>query len=60
MLRTKDILDESDSRVRASNTDVTFPLNDTNKNIIPESNRISLIVISFNNISFFLQYYYLL
>ena len=36
MLRTKDILDESDSRVRASNTDVTFPLNDTNKNIIPE------------------------
>lgn len=36
MLRTKDILDESDSRVRANNTDVTFPLNETNKNIIPE------------------------
>ena len=36
MLKTKDILDESDSRVRASNTDVTFPLNETNKNIIPE------------------------
>ncbi len=36
MLKTKDILDESDSRVRAKNTDVTFPLNDTNKTIIPE------------------------
>ena len=36
MLRTKDILDESDPRVRAANTDVKFPLNDTNKNIIPE------------------------
>lgn len=36
MLRTKDILDESDSRVRAENKPVTFPLNDTNKNIIPE------------------------
>ena len=36
MLRTKDILDESDSRVRAENKLVTFPLNDTNKNIIPE------------------------
>ncbi len=36
MLRTKDILDESDPRVRASNTEVAFPLNDTNKNIIPE------------------------
>ena len=36
MLRTKDILDESDPRVRAKNTDATFPLNDTNKNIIPE------------------------
>lgn len=36
MLRTKDILDESDPRVRAENKPVTFPLNDTNKNIIPE------------------------
>lgn len=36
MLRTKDILDESDSRVRAENKPVTFPLNDTNKKIIPE------------------------
>ena len=36
MLRTKDILDESDSRVRAENIDVTFPLNETNKNIISE------------------------
>ena len=28
MLRTKDILDEKDPRVRAKNTDVDFPLND--------------------------------
>ena len=36
MLKTKDILDEYDPRVRAKNTDVTFPLNDKNKKIIPE------------------------
>ncbi len=36
MLRTKDILDEKDSRVRAKNTDVEFPLSDEYKNIIPE------------------------
>ena len=36
MLKTKDILDESDPRIRAENKPVTFPLNDTNKNIIPE------------------------
>ena len=36
MLRTKDILDEKDPRVRAKNTDVTFPLSDEYKNIIPE------------------------
>ena len=36
MLRTKDILDEKDPRVRAKNTDVTFPLNEEYKNIIPE------------------------
>jgi peptide deformylase len=36
MLRTKDILDEKDPHIRAKNVDVTFPLNDTNKNIIPE------------------------
>ena len=36
MLKTKDILDESDARVRAKNEPVTFPLNDTNKDIIPE------------------------
>lgn len=36
MLRTKDILDEKDPRVRAKNTDVTFPLCDEYKNIIPE------------------------
>ena len=28
MLRTKDILDEKDPRVRAKNTDVEFPLCD--------------------------------
>lgn len=36
MLRTKDILDEKDPRVRAKNTDVTFPLDDEYKKIIPE------------------------
>jgi len=36
MLRTKDILDEKDPRVRASNSDVQFPLNDEYKKIIPE------------------------
>ena len=36
MIRTKDILDEKDPRVRAKNTDVTFPLSDEYKNIIPE------------------------
>ena len=36
MLKTKDILDESDPRVRAKNELVTFPLNETNKDIIPE------------------------
>ena len=36
MLRTKDILDEKDPRVRAKNTDVDFPLNDEYKDIIPE------------------------
>lgn len=36
MLVTKDILDEKDPRVRAKNKPVTFPLNETNKKIIPE------------------------
>ena len=36
MLVTKDILDEKDPRVRAKNIPVTFPLNETNKKIIPE------------------------
>ena len=36
MLRTKDILDEKDPRVRAKNTDVEFPLSDEYKKIIPE------------------------
>ena len=36
MLRTKDILDEKDPRVRAKNTDVEFPLCDEYRNIIPE------------------------
>lgn len=36
MLRTKDILDEKDPRVRASNSDVQFPLSDEYKKIIPE------------------------
>lgn len=36
MLRTKDILDEKDPRVRAENTDVEFPLQEEYKNIIPE------------------------
>ena len=36
MLRTKDILDEKDPHIRAKNVDVTFPINETNKNIIPE------------------------
>ncbi len=36
MLVTKDILDEKDPRVRAKNVPVTFPLNETNKKIIPE------------------------
>lgn len=36
MLRTKDILDEKDPRVRAKNTEVDFPLDDEYKNIIPE------------------------
>ena len=34
MLRTKDILDEKDPRVRAENTDVEFPLSLEYKNII--------------------------
>ena len=36
MLRTSDILDEKDYHIRAKNKDTTFPLNETNKNIIPE------------------------
>lgn len=36
MLRTQDILDEKDPRVRAKNTDVEFPLCDEYKKIIPE------------------------
>ena len=36
MLRTKDILDEKDPRVRAQNTNIEFPLNEEYKNIIPE------------------------
>ncbi len=36
MLRTKDILDEKDPRVRAKNTNIEFPLNEEYKNIIPE------------------------
>ena len=36
MLKTKDILDEKDPRVRAKNTDVEFPLSSEIKNIIPE------------------------
>ena len=36
MLRTSDILDEKDFHIRAENKDVSFPLNETNKNIIPE------------------------
>lgn len=36
MLRTKDILDEKDPRVRAKNTNVEFPLCDEYKKIIPE------------------------
>ena len=36
MLRTKDILDEKDPRVRAENTDFEFPLSLEYKNIIPE------------------------
>ena len=36
MLKTKDILDEKDPRVRAKNTIVDFPLCDEYKNIIPE------------------------
>lgn len=36
MLRTKDILDEKDPRVRTENTDVEFPLCTEYKNIIPE------------------------
>lgn len=36
MLRTKDILDEKDPRVRGENTDVVFPLSDEYKKIIPE------------------------
>ena len=36
MLRTKDILDEKDPRVRAKNTDIKFPLSDEYKNMISE------------------------
>ena len=36
MLKTKDILDEKDPRVRAENTEVKFPLCDEYKSIIPE------------------------
>jgi peptide deformylase len=36
MLRTKDILDEKDPRVRAKNTEVEFPLCEEYKSIIPE------------------------
>lgn len=36
MLRTSDILDEKDKRVRGNNTDVTFPLCDEYKNMILE------------------------
>lgn len=36
MLKTKDILDEKDPRVRAKNTKVDFPLCDEYRNIIPE------------------------
>ncbi len=36
MLKTKDILDEKDPRVRAKNTIVDFPLCDEYRNIIPE------------------------
>ncbi|MGM9881871.1 MAG: peptide deformylase [Bacilli bacterium] len=36
MLKTKDILDEKDPRVRAKNSAVDFPLCDEYKNIIPE------------------------
>ncbi|MGN1341909.1 MAG: peptide deformylase [Bacilli bacterium] len=36
MLKTKDILDEKDPRVRAENTMVDFPLCDEYRNIIPE------------------------
>ena len=36
MLRTNDILDEKDPRVRAKNSDVEFPLSDEYKKIIPE------------------------
>ena len=36
MIRTKDILDEKDPRVRAKNSDVEFPLCNEYKDIIPE------------------------
>ena len=36
MIRTKDILDEKDPRVRAKNTNIEFPLCSEYKNIIPE------------------------
>ena len=36
MLKTKDILDEKDPRVRAKNTEVEFPLCEEYKSIIPE------------------------
>ena len=36
MLKTSDILDESDKRLRAKNTDVTFPLSKEKKKIIKD------------------------
>lgn len=36
MLKTKDILDEKDKRLRAKNTDMDFPLTDDEKKIINE------------------------
>ena len=36
MLRTCDILDEKDKRIRAKNVEVTFPLSDERKKIIKD------------------------
>ena len=36
MLRTRDILDEKDKRLRAKNTDMKFPLKDTEKKLIQD------------------------